>query len=67
MATFNRRPIEKKLKAMKFRSLAFETDFLANNFIERHPNIDILSISTSFVNYNYCMTTIWYTEGNNAK
>ena len=64
MATFNGRPIEKKLRTMKFRTKVDGTGFSVNDFIERHPNIDILSISTSFVSFDYGVTTIWYTERN---
>lgn len=64
MATFNGRPIEKKLRTMKFRTKIDGTGFSVNDFIERHPNIDILSISTSFVSFDYGVTAIWYMEGN---
>lgn len=64
MATFNGRPIEKKLRTMKFRTKIDGTGFSVNDFIERHPNIDILSINTSFVSFDYGVTTIWYMEGN---
>ena len=62
MATFNGRPIEKKLRTMKFRTKIDGTGFSVKDFIELHPNIDILSISTSFVSFDYGVTTIWYMD-----
>ena len=62
MATFNGRPIEKKLRTMKFRTKVDDTGFSVNDFIERHPSIDILSITTSFTTMDFGVTTIWYME-----
>ena len=64
MATFNGRPIEKKLRTIDFRTEFHGSGFSVNDFIERHPNIDILSISTSFVSFDYGVTTIWYMDRN---
>lgn len=67
MATFNGRPIDGELRTMRFRTGIDDRDSAFKTFLKNHPNIDILSITTAFYSITYAVTTIWYTEGNNAK
>lgn len=60
--TFNGRQIKGKLHKMSFRTAIDNTEDLTKAFIANHPNIDILSITTSFYSVTYGVTTIWYTE-----
>lgn len=64
MATFNRRPIDGELRTMRFRIRFDWPDDSVKRFIAEHPNIDILSINTSFITRDFGVTTIWYMEGN---
>lgn len=64
MATFNGRPIDGKLRTMRFRIRFDWPDDSVKRFIAEHPNIDILSINTSFTTRNFGVTTIWYMERN---
>lgn len=60
--TFNGKPIKGKLHRMSFRTAIDNREDLTKAFIANHPNIDILSITTSFYSTTYGVTTIWYTE-----
>lgn len=64
MATFNGRPIDGELRTMRFRIRFDWPDDSVKRFIAEHPNIDILSINTSFTTRDFGATTIWYMEGN---
>lgn len=64
MATFNGRPIDGELRTMRFRIRFDWPDDSVKRFIAEHPNIDILSINTSFTTRDFGVTTIWYMEGN---
>ena len=62
MATFNGRRIDGELRTMRFRTRFDRPDDSVKRFIAEHPNIDILSITTSFITWDYGVTAIWYTE-----
>lgn len=62
MATFNGKPIDGELRTMRFRTRFDWPDDSVKRFIAEHPNIDILSINTSFTTRDFGVTTIWYTE-----
>ena len=62
MATFNGRPIRGKLLTRRFRIYFDRPDDSVKRFIAEHPNIDILSITTSFITWDCGVTAIWYTE-----
>ena len=65
--TFNGKPIKGNLHRMSFRTAIDNREDLTKAFIANHPDIDILSITTAFYSLTYDVTTIWYTEENNAK
>lgn len=62
MATFNGRSIKGKLLTRRFRIYFDRPDDSVKKFIAEHPNIDILSITTSFITWDCGVTAIWYTE-----
>jgi hypothetical protein len=49
---------------MRFRIRFDWPDDSVKRFIAEHPNIDILSINTSYTTRDFGVTAIWYTEGN---
>lgn len=63
MATFNGKPIKGELLTRRFRIHFDRPDDSVKRFIAEHPNIDILSITTSFITWDYGVTAIWYTKG----
>ena len=51
--TFNGKPIKGKLHRMSFRTAIDNREDVPQAFIANHPNIDILSITTSFYSTTY--------------